>query len=180
MVSERVTLCLLFRWLSQKSVKYRGWMRGFTMAKLVLLKSIIVSLTLVPSVISGPACFDFEQHHLCNVDTGKDSHRHRGCPMFCTLDFKPVCGSNNVTYSNECHLKAARCRSGPRDLQIAYQGECKLKGMLFFSSKCKMCPIIIVCILLFRSLRKGLYWNLCAGLRLRWQDLWQWMPFWNC
>jgi hypothetical protein len=32
------------------------------------------------------------------------------CKPICTRDFSPVCGTNGLTYNNECLLKAANCR----------------------------------------------------------------------
>ena len=32
------------------------------------------------------------------------------CTRFCNVDFKPVCGSNGVTYGNECRLNRAACQ----------------------------------------------------------------------
>jgi hypothetical protein len=36
----------------------------------------------------------------------------------CPLIYKPVCGVNNVTYSNECEAGCAK-------VEVAYQGECR-------------------------------------------------------
>ena len=46
------------------------------------------------------------------------------CPQFCTFDYKPVCGSDGQTYSNECDLKGTACREGKLNLTVASQGEC--------------------------------------------------------
>ena len=39
--------------------------------------------------------------------------------MMCTLEYVPVCGTNNVTYSNYCHMEAAQA-------ELAHNGECKV------------------------------------------------------
>ena len=41
----------------------------------------------------------------------------------CSTDSNPVCGSNNVTYDNECTLKSIACLQG-LEIQIAGQGPC--------------------------------------------------------
>jgi hypothetical protein len=40
----------------------------------------------------------------------------------CTTDYNPVCGSDGKTYSNECNLKAAKCKNP--SLTIVHPGEC--------------------------------------------------------
>lgn len=43
----------------------------------------------------------------------------------CTLIYSPICASNGVTYSNECHLKCAQRQKD--DLKPIHDGECDLK-----------------------------------------------------
>ena len=43
----------------------------------------------------------------------------------CTADYKPVCGSDDKTYSNTCMLKAVACEEGNQNLSVEYEGECK-------------------------------------------------------
>lgn len=34
-----------------------------------------------------------------------------GCPDTCQGGFRPVCGSNNLTYGSDCYLELAKCRN---------------------------------------------------------------------
>ncbi|TMW55270.1 hypothetical protein Poli38472_013162 [Pythium oligandrum] len=43
----------------------------------------------------------------------------------CTSDYKPVCGSDAVTYSNVCKLARAKCQRRDAILTIKHEGECE-------------------------------------------------------
>ena len=45
------------------------------------------------------------------------------CPKGCPKDFRPVCGSNGVTYSNQCLLTVEACTT-KADIMVAHDGPC--------------------------------------------------------
>merc|ERR1719454_2464031 len=48
------------------------------------------------------------------------------CFLVCHKLYEPVCGSNNVTYSNACMFdEAIHCGRAPHDTFIEYNGLCK-------------------------------------------------------
>jgi hypothetical protein len=53
------------------------------------------------------------------------------CNKVCTFDYKPVCGSDSVTYPNKCGLEIATCKSAD-EISLAYEGECRKSGKYIF------------------------------------------------
>ena len=47
------------------------------------------------------------------------------CQDICPEVYKPVCGSNNETYSNECELEVAACKNPSEDIEKKSDGPCQ-------------------------------------------------------
>merc|ERR1712046_388045 len=60
------------------------------------------------------------------------------CPLMCNRMYAPVCGSNGVTYGNECMMTTDSCERD-EDITKAHDGECDADTQ-FISEKCSaMC-----------------------------------------
>jgi len=46
------------------------------------------------------------------------------CDMMCTLDYKPVCATDGMTYSNICEMKVAKCYNPAAHITMMYEGHC--------------------------------------------------------
>ncbi|KAJ8024772.1 Tenascin [Holothuria leucospilota] len=46
------------------------------------------------------------------------------CPMICTFEYRPQCGTDGTTYSNPCALEIAQCEGSDETLELAYEGPC--------------------------------------------------------
>ena len=45
------------------------------------------------------------------------------CSKVCTEEYRPVCGTDGKTYSNECKMEISAC--GKNDtITVSYNGEC--------------------------------------------------------
>ncbi|KAG7380624.1 hypothetical protein PHYPSEUDO_006965 [Phytophthora pseudosyringae] len=74
----------------------------------------------------GPAVFPSDSG---SWDWSWDSLEGSGsydCDTVCPTDYKPVCGSDNVTYKNDCAFTVAQCNA--TELAVANSGECALSS----------------------------------------------------
>lgn len=51
------------------------------------------------------------------------------CPI-CDNEFEPICGSDGITYENQCKLELESCRS-KKDIRTLYTGLCGNTIILF-------------------------------------------------
>ena len=82
----------------------------------------LVNLCVSGSKLFDPCAISFCSHkrHRCELQNGTAVCI---CNTACTLEYAPVCASNNETYPNKCTMEVAACESGER-LRVVKGGRC--------------------------------------------------------
>lgn len=76
-----------------------------------------------------------------SVCTQKLNKTNCECPI-CSTEFNPVCGSDGITYENECKLWLESCKH-QRNITLLYKGSCS-KFFLEFGVSFSLLPLFFV------------------------------------
>ncbi|GMF65110.1 unnamed protein product [Phytophthora lilii] len=80
-------------------------------------------------------------------EASTDDSGSAACPEVCPTIYKPVCGSDGVTYANDCTLGIAQCKSGGAITKVS-EGQCANASAPSSGSGSVSCPE--VCIEIFK------------------------------
>ena len=84
------------------------------------------------SLLAGPC-----STHLCAFGAVCQEENRRAlcvCPDACNEVFSPVCGSDSITYMNECYLRVASCTQMKR-IVVDMEGPCGEFLIVFIYSR---------------------------------------------
>lgn len=74
--------------------------------------------------------------HVCQFGSTcveKSGQAYCECPV-CPAEFAPVCGSDGISYGNECKLRLEGCKHR-RDIRVLYDGPCSKWNLFLFPSR---------------------------------------------
>ncbi|VDL72773.1 unnamed protein product [Nippostrongylus brasiliensis] len=77
----------------------------------------------VKGVVRGVSSEESSSSDESDEDDKKRSEGISNCPTTCNNIYSPVCGTDDVTYTNLCQMRLKQCRKGTT-IGLAYKGEC--------------------------------------------------------